>query len=159
MENVLAETRTSGNMADHLANEDWKKVADYLSSTEFATHLGISVNLDNPDHPKCEVSNIQPFHLGGIGQEFVNGGIISAVLDFTLGLTGLKYSRMGKFATRSLNIDIARPVENSRFYVIAKCNRKIANNVFLEATVFDSSDEPCVYATGMLRVGIKKIQR
>ena len=143
-------------MANHMANQDWKKVAEHLSRTEFAAHFGIRVILDNPEQPKCEVSNIQPFHLGGIGQEFVNGGIISAVLDFALGLTGLKYSNLGNFATRSLNIDIARPIEKNGFYVVAKCNRKIANNVFSEATAFDSSDEPCVYATGMLRVGITK---
>ena len=156
MENTLAKTKMPGNMVNHLVNEDWEKVAEHLSKTEFAAHLGIRVILDNPDLPKCEISDIQPFHLGGIGQEFVNGAIISAILDFTLGLTGLKYSKMGNFATRSLNIDIARPIGNDRFYVIAKCNRKIANNVFSEATVFDSNDEPCVYATGMLRVGITK---
>jgi acyl-coenzyme A thioesterase PaaI-like protein len=107
--------------------------------------------------PQCAISEIKPFHLGGIGQEFVNGAIMSAMLDFALGLTGLKYATLGSFATCTLNIDIARPIEKGRFYAIAKGNRKIGKKVYSEATIFNAQDEPCVYATGILKVGITHV--
>lgn len=154
----MAHENSSVVIAQHIANDNWEGVEAHFNNSEFAALLGISVSLKNPALPKCEVSDIQTFHLGGIGQAFVNGAVISAILDLALGLTGLKYSNMGGFATRNLNIDIARPVENSRFYVISKCNRQIGNNVFSEATLFNANDEPCVYATGILRIGIGTTQ-
>ncbi len=146
-------------VAEYIKNDKWEKVEEFFNASEFALHLGIKVNLSDPDMPRCEISNIQPFHLGGVGQEFVNGAVISATIDLALGLTGLKYSKLGSFATCSLNIDIARPIEKGRFYVVAKRNRKIDKKVFSEATIFNSNDEPCVYASGMLRVGITNAQR
>jgi len=44
--------------------------------------------LDNPLAPIYTVEKISAFHLGGIGQDFINGVIISAVLELSLGLTG-----------------------------------------------------------------------
>lgn len=143
--------------AEHIANNDWKKIEAFFNASEFATHFGIRVSLEDPDQPKCEIATIQSFHLGGVGQAYVNGAIICAVLDLALGLTGLKYTKKGTLATCSLNIELARPIENDRFYVIAKSNRKIDNKIFSEATVFNSNDEPRVYASGMLRVGITNV--
>jgi acyl-coenzyme A thioesterase PaaI-like protein len=145
-------------VAEHIAKGDWKKVEEFFNNSEFTSHLGIQVDLLAPDLPKCEILDIQPFHLGGIGQEYINGAIISAVIDLALGLTGLKYSKLGNFATCNLNIDIVRPIEKGRFYVVAKSNRQIDNKVFSEATIFNQNDVPCVYATGMIRVGISSAQ-
>ena len=145
----------SSIVAEYLLNEDWESVGDFFNHSEFAQHFGVHVALDNPELPRCEISDIKPFHLGGVGQDFINGAIISAVVDFSLGLTGLKFSKLGKFATRSISIDISRPIEKGRFYALAKSNKKIGNKVFSEATIYNHQDKPCVYATGMLRVGIK----
>jgi len=153
METDLKNTN-SLNIANCIADNDWIKVEEYFNNSAFLTHLGITVSLDNPDLPRCEISHLEPFHLGGIGQNFVNGAIISSILDLSVGLTALKYSKMGKFATSSLNIEMARPVDNGRFYAISKRNRIIGKKLFSEATIFNSNDEPCVYASGILRIGI-----
>ncbi len=125
-----------------------------FNASEFSQRFGFNVTLNDSELPRCEISDIEAFHLGGIGQDFINGAVISAMLDFALGLTGLKYAELGDFATSHLNIDIARPIEKGRFYVLAKTNKQIANKVFSEATIFNYRDEPCVYATGSLRVAI-----
>jgi len=142
-------------VADCMTNNDWKSIENFFNQSDFASTLGIRVILDDPEQPKCEIANVQRLHLGGVGQVYVNGAVLSAVLDFALGLTGLQYAEMGHFATCSLNIDLARPVEKDGFYAVAKCNKKIGNKLFSEATIYDANDEPCVYATGMLRVGIR----
>jgi len=151
----MTKANISNLMADHIGNGDWGKVEDFFNASDLTRLLGITVDLDDPDMPRCLIKDIQPFHLGGVGQEYINGAIISAILDLALGLTGLQYSKLGSFATCSLNIDMARPIEKDSFYVIAKCNRKIDKKLFSEATIFNSNDEPCVYATGMLRIAIK----
>jgi len=145
----------SNIISKHVHNDNWVEIERYFNSSEFAKHMGITVILDDPEQPKCEISDIKPFHLGGVGQDFVNGAVISAIFDLVIGLTGLRYSSLGKFATSNINIQLLKPVDNNRLYATSKCNTKIGNRVFSESTLFNFRDEPCAYATGEIRVGIE----
>lgn len=152
----MTRTTTSELVSQYLATGDWKQIEAYFNKSEFICHLGITISLDNPLAPKCTIEKISAFHLGGIGQDFINGAIIAAVLDLSLGLTGLQYSEKGHFATTNLNIDIAKPIKNGRFHAISTCNREIGNAIFSEATIYDCDNAPCVYATGKIRTAIKR---
>lgn len=143
-------------MAGMLEREDWDGIAGHFNNLGFVRLLGVDVSLADPDRPRCDVSEIKPFHLGGIGQDFVNGAITSAVIDLAIGLTGLRFAHMGYFATRNLQIDLTLPVEKDGFYVTSRCTSRIGKNVFAEATVFNLKGEPRVHATGVVRVGIRK---
>lgn len=143
-------------MAALVENEDWAGIAGHFNKLEFVRLLGIRVNLDDPDRPRCSVDSIQPFHLGGIGQDFVNGAITSAVLDLALGLTGVRFASLGYFATRNLHIDLTLPVEKEGFYVSSRQTSRIGKNLFCEATVFNLRGEPRVHATGVVRIGIRQ---
>ncbi|GAB5415768.1 MAG: hypothetical protein Cons2KO_33710 [Congregibacter sp.] len=143
-------------MAQALEQEDWPAIEEHFNQLEFVRLLGVRVCLNNPDRPRCDVADIQPFHLGGIGQDFVNGAITSAVIDLALGLTGVRFAHMGYFATRNLQIDLTLPVEKDGFYVTSRLTSRIGKNGFAEATVFNLKGEPRVHATGVVRVGIRK---
>ncbi len=145
---------TSELVTKHLATNNWQQIEEYFNKTDFINHLGITISLDDPQNPRCIIKKISSIHLGGIGQDFINGAIISAVLDLALGLTGLQYAGEGNFATTSLNIDITKPVKNGPFYAISKCNHKIGKILFSEATIYDCDDNPCVYATGKIRTAL-----
>ena len=145
----------SNIISQHVQNGDWPEIEHYFNSTEFVKHMGITVNLSDHEQPKCEISEIKLFHLGGVGQGFVNGAVISAMFDLVIGLTGLKYAPLGNFATSNVNIQFLKPVSNNRIYAISKCNKKIGNRIFSDSTLFNDRDEPCAYATGEIRVGIK----
>ena len=54
---------------------DWQAVQERFNEQEFMRHLGIVVDLGNPDEPRCEMPEIASYHLGGIGQDFVNGAV------------------------------------------------------------------------------------
>lgn len=136
--------------------EDWAAVEAHFNDMAFVRLLGVRVSLADPDRPRCDVTRIEPFHLGGIGQDFVNGAITSAVIDLALGLAGLRFAHLGYFATRNLHIDLTLPVEKHGFYVTSRATSRIGKNLFAEATVFNLDDEPRVHATGVVRVGIRK---
>lgn len=142
-------------MSQHLDGDDWTQIERYFNGSEFSKHMGITVLLSNPENPKCEITDIKPFHLGGIGQDYINGAIISAMFDLVIGLTGLKYNTSGNFATSNLNIQLLAPVESCSFYATSKCNSTIGNRVFSEATLYNFKNEPCAYATGEIRIGLK----
>jgi acyl-coenzyme A thioesterase PaaI-like protein len=150
---VTVSTLSQG-IAQHLDSGNWKKIEDFFNHSEFAKHLGINVVLDDPTQPKCEVNEIKRFHLGGLGQSYINGVIISGLFDLVIGLTAIEYAPLGNFATTNVNIRFIKPVENNAFYAVAKTSRKVGNRVFSEATLFNVKNEPCAYATGEIRVGI-----
>lgn len=144
----------SQGIAQHLDSGNWNKIEDFFNHSEFAKHLGINVVLDDPKQPRCEVNEIKQFHLGGVGQGYINGVIISCLFDLIIGLTAIEYAPLGNFATTNVNIRFIKPVANNAFYAVAKTSRKVGNRVFSEATLFNFKGEPCGYATGEIRVGI-----
>jgi len=135
-------------------DENWNDIELFFNKSEFAQHLGINVVLNDPSKPRCEINDIKAFHLGGVGQDYVNGAVISGVFDLVIGLTALPYAKLGNFATSDVSIRFLKPVEKNSFYAIARINSTIGNRVFSEATLFNSKGEPCGYAKGEIRVGI-----
>lgn len=143
------------SMSELVRNGDWQEVQNRFNDQAFVKHLGVVVDLSNPDEPRCDVRNIEAYHLGGIGQDFVNGAVTSSVIDIALGLTGIRYADRGYFATRNLHIDLTLPVEKHGFYVTARSTSRIGKNLFAEATVFNPEGEPRVHATGVVRIGVR----
>jgi acyl-coenzyme A thioesterase PaaI-like protein len=143
------------SIGDLVARGAWEAVQDRFNGMEFVQRLGVTVDLTNPDQPRCDVAQVESYHLGGIGQDFVNGAVTSGVIDIALGLTGMRFAHMGFFATRNLHIDLTLPVEKEGFYVTARSTSRIGKNLFAEATVFNLAGEPRVHATGVVRIGIR----
>ena len=137
-------------------NSNWQELEQFFNQLPLVTRLGIKVSFAKPAQPRCEINDVQLYHLGGIGQDYINGVVISGIVDLALGLTALAESNMGEFATTNLSINLAKPVSNGRFYVISESKQKIGRKIFSEAIVYDKDDNPCVYATGIIRIGITK---
>ncbi len=133
----------------------WSEIEKFFNESAFAMHLGINVDLSDPANPRCEINTIEPFHLGGVGQDYVNGAVISGMFDLIIGLTGITYTPLGNMATSNVNIRLLRPVDKKGFHLTGTVSRKIGNRVFSEATLFNSSGEPCAFANGEIRVGLK----
>ncbi|MDP5071698.1 MAG: PaaI family thioesterase [Congregibacter sp.] len=148
----------STSMGQLVSQGDWSAVASRFNEMEFVQRLGMVVDLSDPDRPRGDVNQIESYHLGGIGQDFVNGAVTSGVIDIVLGLTGLRFAEMGYFATRNLQIDLTLPVEKDGFYVTSRATSRIGKNLFAEATVFNPNGEPRVHATGVVRIGIRGSQ-
>ena len=142
------------SMRELVERGDWTALQERFNAQEFVKRLGVVVDLSDPDAPRCDMPNIESYHLGGIGQDFVNGAVTASVIDIALGLTGIRYAHMGYFATRNLHIDLTLPVEKAGFYVTARSTSRIGKNLFAEATVFNPAGEPRVHATGVVRIGI-----
>ena len=116
--------------------------------------MGLAVSLADPDQPRCAIEKCQPFHLGGVGQSFVNGAVIAAMFDFVIGLSALKFTHLGNFATTSVNIKLVKPVEPQDVYAKARCTQQIGSRLFVEAVLVNDEDQVCCYATGEIRIGI-----
>ena len=148
-----------GNFKEWIASQvdegNWRAIERHFNEAPFCRHMGLAVSLEEPGRPKCTIREDMPFHLGGVGQNFVNGAIIAAMFDFVIGLTALRYASLGNFATSNINLKLAAPVEKGGVYAIAECRREIGQRLFVESTLFNGRNEPCCYATGEIRVAIR----
>lgn len=142
------------SLAHFVANDRWSEVEQFFNELAFPKHLGIHVSLSDPANPRCEINAIEPFHLGGVGKNYVNGAVISGMFDLVIGLTGIAYTPMGNMATSNVNIRMLKPVEKNSFYVTGAVTQKVGNRVFSEATLFDYLGEACAVANGEIRVGM-----
>ncbi len=132
----------------------WEDIEAHFNQGAFVQHMGFNVSLKDPQQPKCSIVKPADFHLGGVGQEFVNGAVIAGMFDFVIGLTALRFASLGNFATSNVNISLIRPVKYAGVYATAKCNRQIGRRLLVESVLFDGEDNPCCYANGEIRVGI-----
>lgn len=146
-------TKTAG---EWITEGNWQAVEDGFNNMPFVKRFGVVVSLADPDCPRITLEKVEDYHLGGIGQNFINGAITSGVIDLAIGLTGLRHAPKGYFATSSLHIDLNKPVEHTGFYATARTTQQIGKNLFSEATVFSLDGEPRVHATGVVRVGIRR---
>lgn len=138
-----------------IADNHWDLVARYFSDRPLSRALGVQVSLADPEQPRCSIDEPGDLHLGGIGRDFVNGAILAALVDLTIGLIGLRRTGTLEFATSSINIELAKPVRNGPFSVVASHSETIGRRIFAEAKIFDKDEIPCVFATGIVTTGIR----
>lgn len=134
-------------------NEDDKfnEIERFFNDSLQLSHLGISIELKDINFPKCYIKNIHNYHLGGIGGDYINGGIITTLVDLSIGLTGLPFIKQGKIATAQLNIDIVKPIQKGYVYAISRVLKTIGNRIFAESIIYDCKNIPCVFATGTVK--------
>ena len=150
----MSKHKFSNWIAARIEDNDWASIETYFNDTPFAQHMALDVRLDDPSRPKCMLRENQPFHTGGVGQDFVNGAVIAAIFDFVVGLTALPHASEGNFATTNVNVKFIKPVEQDGLYAVAECTRQIGQKLFVESTLYNGQGDPCCFANGEVRVGI-----
>ena len=138
----------------YVEQKNWKAIEALINQSESVKVFGFQVSLNDDLRPRCEVSEIKPHHLGGVGQGYINGAIVSAMFDLIMGLTALPYVSQGYFATSSLNIRFLKPIKSAQFYADAELVEKIDKSLFSAATLYNGDGEPCARASGEVRIGI-----
>jgi uncharacterized protein (TIGR00369 family) len=115
-------------------------------------HLGVRVDLSEPDVVRLYIDPIQPHHRGGLGTEAVNGAVIAAVFDFTIGLVGHFCARGRRVGTAQINVHFIRPVLGDRFEVFGRLVRAGRSLVFATAELHDQEGTVCARCDGIVAV-------
>lgn len=130
----------------------WNEVGAFFNNSPQIKHLGIEVDLSDIQAPRCSIPEVQDYHLGGIGGKNINGGIISALVDLSIGLTGLSHMDKGLLATTQIQLHFLRAIPNKPFYARANISQQIGHKIFAETRIFNHQDVLSVYATGIVQV-------
>ena len=115
-------------------------------------HLGGRIDLSSPDVVRLAVDPIEPHHRGGRGTKAVNGAIISAAFDFTIGLVGHFSAPGRRVGTAQLNVHFIRPVNGDRFEVLGRVVRAGRSLVFASAELRDQEGQLCATSEGIVSV-------
>jgi acyl-coenzyme A thioesterase PaaI-like protein len=132
----------------------WSEVANYFNTSEQVCHFGFTVNLENNQQPICSVHQVENYHLGGIGQSYVNGAIIAALADLAIGLTGLKFIVSRLIATSELVIQYKKPLVAKPFYAKSEIENTEGNRLIAICNVYNHLDEVCVIVKGNVRINL-----
>jgi acyl-coenzyme A thioesterase PaaI-like protein len=145
-------------VVDLVNQKNWAAIESYFNQSQQLKHFGISIDLSDIEQPKCEIKAVEPYHLGGIGQDYVNGAIISAMIDLSIGLTGLNVIKEGHLATTQITINFKKPIANKPFYALSSVVEVIDNQVFAQSTVYNFEGKICATAIGIVRINLKNTQ-
>jgi len=115
-------------------------------------HMGARLDLSSPDVVRLYIDPIEPHHRGGLGTEAVNGAIISAAFDFTIGLVGHFCALGRRVGTAQLNVHFIRPVHGDRFEVLGRVVRAGHSMVFAAAELRDQKEQVCATSSGIISV-------
>lgn len=132
-----------------LTKEERLKIEQNWNSHITVKSLGVKIDLSNDDFIKIVLDNPKPVHRGGIGTDAINGGILSALFDLSIGLIAIVNSDNHRVATIQLNINFVKPVKGNSLFVEARLIKKGKNLIFGKAEIFDEKEDLCTYCNGI----------
>jgi uncharacterized protein (TIGR00369 family) len=132
-----------------LTKEERIKIENNWNNHITVKSLGVKIDLSNDDFIKIVLDNPKPVHRGGIGTDAINGGILSALFDLSVGLIAIVNSENHRVATIQLNINFLKPVKGNFLVVQARLIKKGKNLIFGRAEIFDEKGDLCAYCDGI----------
>ena len=115
-------------------------------------HLGVRVDLSAPDVVRVYVDPVQPHHRGGLGTAAVNGAVMAAAFDVTIGLVGHLCHADRRTGTAQLSIHFLQPVVGDRFEILGRLTRAGRSLVFATADLHDEHGRLCSRCEGIVAV-------
>jgi|SRR5690554_381518 len=135
--------------------EKLKRLAAYADGFNQSATLGLfGVRIEFPDTQRVRaiIDEVRPGHRGGLGSDAINGGILAALFDLTIGVCGALVDPARRSATIQLSMNFERPVTGDRITAEAHIDRAGGTNLFASAVIFDAAGEVCARGQGVVRL-------
>ncbi len=106
-----------------------------IEALPIVKHLGLEIGLDDTGTARAWLSSVEPFHLGGLEEAVLNGGIVLSLLDAVVASAALVHVGRGRCGTVQLNAQIARPVPARRSVAVGRITDGGRRLLFAEAWI------------------------
>lgn len=127
------------------------RYAEEFNKSRSLQFFGVRVSFPEGNRVRAELE-VRPDHLGGLGAEAVNGGVLAAMFDLVVGCTPALRDPTRRTATVQLSMSFMRPVLGSAIYAEAKIDSGGSSTVFASAELFDGKGEVCAKCDAVVRV-------
>lgn len=128
------------------------RYADDFNQSQALRHFGTRISFPTTDRVRIEIDPLRTEHLGGMGMDVVNGGVLSAAFDLAIGCTGALVNPRLRNATTQLSIYFERPLRGRLLRAEAWINSKGKLLLFSSAEITDEAQRICARATGVVRL-------
>ncbi len=135
--------------------QEFKIFEKMWNESEQLKYFGYQIDLSDPEHPTGVIPKVEDRHLGGMGSAYVNGAIIAALCDLTIGLTGSLNLGCAVKGTAELNIRYLNPLKSKSVRAIGKLDRASKHIAFASAEVVDDQGKVCAIAHGIVACSSK----
>ena len=113
-------------------------------------HLKLNINLMPGERSEVTLTSIEPFHLGGVEGDFLNGGIVLSMLDAAIASVCLYKLDGRRCGTIDLSTKIMRPAAPHGITCSGWVVRSQGRFVFAEAKLSGPGAELYASATGIV---------
>ena len=133
--------------------EELTELIARFNALDFVTHWSTHIELVDPCRIRAVIDPLQPVHRGGVQGPAVNGGVLSAIFDLSLGIPGfLRAWPDRRSATVQLSMSFMRAVRGDRLETTSWIERGSASLLFTHAEARDSEQNLCATASGVVRM-------
>jgi uncharacterized protein (TIGR00369 family) len=123
-----------------------------IDSSPFALALGAQLHRLDRERGLIEL-HFTPGEQFLQGAQVIQGGAVTAMLDFAMGFAGLAAVGQGQtIATATINVAFLRAAKAGTYLAIGEIERKGRNLIFTQGRLFQPGAEPVASATSTLLV-------
>lgn len=127
------------------------RYAEEFNKSASLKYFGVRVSFPTADRVRVEL-DVKPEHLGGLGTDAVNGGILAAIFDLVIGCSPALLDPTRRSATMQLSMSFMRPVRGTTIRAEAQIESSGASTLFSRATLFDGAGTPCATCQGVVKI-------
>ncbi len=129
--------------------EQLQAYAAAFNASQTLGFFGAVIEFDG-DKARAIIDPVQDAMRGGMGGEYVNGGVVAALFDLAIGVTPALVDPTRRCATMSISMNFERPVRGDRIVCEAWINRA-GPVVYASAHLLDGEGNVCAHAQGLVR--------
>jgi uncharacterized protein (TIGR00369 family) len=132
--------------------EQLARYAEQFNRSKTLQHFGLELSFPGGTQVELLLKEIRPEQRGGLGSEAVNGGVLAAVFDVTLGCTAALIDPTRRSATIQLSMSFERAVRGASMRGIGQIETAGESVLFSSARIVDERGRACAHAQGVIRM-------
>lgn len=154
----MSDAREVGEEIEYAELEEAEKLkrlavyADGFNQSETLGLFGVRIEFPDTRRVRAIIDEVRPGHRGGLGSDAINGGVLAALFDLTIGVCGALVDPARRSATLQLSMNFERPVTGDRVTAEAHIDRAGGTNLFASAVIFDAAGQACARSQGVVRL-------
>ena len=132
--------------------EQLARYASNFNASQTMEHFGVKIHFPTPDSVVATLDPIRPQQRGGLGSDAVNGGVLAALFDLTIGCAPATIDPTRRSATVQLSMNFMRGVRGDKLTATGKVDRAGDTLLFCRSEIRDAQGQLCATCTGMVRL-------